>query len=217
MLIWYYDALGFHIPHLAFSFLFQQHQVPYLINFVCLFYGIGDMTGFGTLCEGTYNNVCACDFSDLQYYYNTVGQSSHFVNLFYFCSVLLILFSVTYLALEVAQLYHRVLRYLKEIENYVQVVMYITVIIFVFPVGHNSCWCLPAWKWQVGALALFLAWLNLLLLIRYIPWLKVGQHSTMLFNVYINFLELIYLPVLLLVTFAIPLYMLLVDSTTTEV
>ena len=139
------------------------------------------------------------------------------MNLFYVGSILLIVSSLLYLALEVAQLYHRVHRYLKEIENYVQVVMYICVIIFVFPVGHNSCWCLPAWKWQIGALALFLAWLNLLLLIRYIPWLKVGEHSTMLFNVYINFLKLIYLPILLLVTFAIPLYMILVDSTPNEV
>ena len=168
----------------------------------------------------TCNNVCGYGFSDhgvVQYYHTAVGQNSHLRNLFYACSILLILFSVTYLSLEAAQLYHRVQRYLKEIENYVQVVMYISVIVFVFPVGHNSCWCLPAWKWQIGALALFLAWLNLLLLIRYTPWLKVGQHSTMLFNVYINFLELIYLPVLLLVTFAIPFYMLLVDSTTTEV
>ena len=138
-------------------------------------------------------------------------------NFFYFGAVVLILSSIAYLALEVAQLYHRLLRYLKEIENYVQVAMYIGVIIFVFPVGQNGCWCLPAWKWQIGALAIFLAWLNLLLLIRYIPWLQVGQHSTMLFNVYTNFLKLIYLPVLLLVTFAIPIYMLLVDSTPTEV
>ena len=159
-------------------------------------------------------------FSDhgvIQYHHTASGQNSHLRNLFYVCSILLILFSVMYLVLEVAQLYHRVQRYLKEIENYVQVVMYISVIVFVFPVGHNSCWCLPAWKWQIGALALFLAWLNLLLLIRYIPWLKVGEHSTMLFNVYINFLKLIYLPILLLVTFAIPLYMILVDSTPNKV
>ena len=139
------------------------------------------------------------------------------MNLFYGGSVLLVISSILYLALEVAQLYYRLHRYLLEIENYIQVVMYICVMIFVFPVGHNSCWCLPAWKWQVGALALFLTWLNLLLLMRYIPWLRVGQHSTMLFNVYMNFLKLIYLPVLLLVTFAIPLYMILVDSTPNKV
>ena len=136
---------------------------------------------------------------------------------FYFDAVVLILASMAYLILEFAQLVSRIDRYLKEIENYIQVVMFVSVIIFAFPIGQNSCWCLPGWKWQIGALAVFLAWINLLLLIRYIPWLKVGEHSTMLFNVYINFAKLIYLPILLLVTFAIPLYMLLVDSAQIEV
>ena len=136
---------------------------------------------------------------------------------FYVAATTLILASSIYLILEFAQLVTRIDRYLKEVENYVQVVMFVSVIIFVFPVGQNSCWCLPGWKWQIGALAVFLAWVNLLLLIRYIPWLRVGEHSTMLFNVYINFVKLIYLPILLLVTFAIPLYMLLVNAAQTEV
>lgn len=146
-----------------------------------------------------------------------IGQSRHLVNLFYISAVVLILSSIVYLALEVAQLYHRLYRYLSESENYIQVIMFISVIIFAFPVGQNSCWCLPGWKWQIGALAVFLAWINLLLLIRYIPWLRIGEHSTMLFNVYMNFLKLIYLPILLVVIFAIPLYMLLVDALPPEV
>ena len=139
------------------------------------------------------------------------------LNFFYTAAATLILASTLYLILEVVQLVTRKDRYLKEVENYIQVVMYLSVIIFAFPVGQNSCWCLPGWKWQIGALAVFLAWVNLLLLIRYIPWLRVGEHSTMLFNVYINFVKLIYLPILLLVTFAIPLYMLLVDASQAEV
>lgn len=139
------------------------------------------------------------------------------MNFFYLSAGVLLIMSAIYLVLEAAQLYHRLVRYLTEIENYVQVVMFISVVIYVFPFGQNNCWCLPSWKWQIGALALFLAWLNLLLIIRYIPWLKIGEHSTMLFNVYLNFLKLIYLPILLLVTFAIPLYMLLVDATPTQV
>ena len=148
---------------------------------------------------------------------NPTGQSRHLVNLFYIASVVLILSSIVYLALEVAQLYHRLHRYLLESENYIQVVMFVSVIIFAFPVGQNSCWCLPGWKWQIGALAVFLAWINLLLIIRYFPWLRVGEHSTMLFNVYMNFIKLIYLPILLVVTFAIPFYMLLVDALPPEV
>ena len=137
--------------------------------------------------------------------------------MFYTFAVVLILSSVCSLVLEGVQLYHRALQYLKEIENYVQVLMYICVIIFTFPLGQNICWCLPEWKWQIGALAVFLAWLNLLLLIRYIPWLKIGQHSTMLFNIYVNFVTVVYLPILIVVMFGIPLYMLLVDASLNEV
>ena len=122
-----------------------------------------------------------------------------------------------YLILEVAQFVSRIDRYLKESENYIQVIMFISVIIFVFPIGQNSCWCLPGWKWQIGALAVFFAWINLLLLIRYIPWCKVGERSTMLFNVYRNFICSLYLPIILLVTFAIPIYMIFVDVLPSEV
>ena len=145
------------------------------------------------------------------------GLSRHLVIFFYFDAVLLILTSIAYLILEVAQLTTRIHHYLKEVENYIQVIMFISVIIFVFPVGQNSCWCLPGWKWQIGALAVFFAWINLLLLIRYIPWLKVGERSTMMFNVYANFVSSLYLPILLLVTFAIPIYMIFVNVIPTEV
>ena len=139
------------------------------------------------------------------------------LNLFYVVAATLILASTLYLILEFVQLVTRKVRYLKEVENYVQVVMFLSVIIFVFPVGQNGCWCLPGWKWQIGALAVFLAWVNLLLIIRNLPWCKIGERSTMLFNVYLNFIKLIYLPILLVVTFAIPMYMLLVDASQTEV
>ena len=141
------------------------------------------------------------------------GQGSHF----YALAAILILASIIYLILEFAQLVTRAKRYLLEVENYIQVVMYLSVIIYAFPVGQNSCWCLPGWKWQIGALAAFLAWVNLLLLIRYLPWWKVGERSTMLFNVYLNFVQSLYLPIILLLTFAIPMYMIFVDSMPTEV
>ena len=150
-------------------------------------------------------------------FYAYQGQSRHLVNFFYFDAAALILTSIIYILLELGQIISRKHRYLKEIENYIQLVMFISVIIFVFPVGQNSCWCLPGWKWQIGALAVFLAWINLLLLIRYIPWCKVGQRSTMMFNVYATFVYSLYLPIILLVTFAIPAYMIFVGVIPTEV
>lgn len=89
--------------------------------------------------------------------------------------------------------------------------MFLLVIVFVFPVGHER-WCCPSWRWQIGALAVFLAWFNSLTLLKDLP--LFGQPVTMLFNVYLNFIKLIYLPILLILTFAFPFYMLLVCDTT---
>lgn len=125
--------------------------------------------------------------------------------------MILILFAIMYLILEVTQGIRRRGKYLKEYENYLQVVLFLLVIIFVFPVGHE-CWCYPSWRWQIGALAVFLAWFNSLTLLKDLP--IFGQPVTMLFNVYLNFIKLIYLPILLILTFAFPFYMLLVRDTT---
>ena len=117
-------------------------------------------------------------------------------------------FSGFYLILECFQLYHRRKQYLMEFENYVQVVMYSLTIVFVYPHGlyGTECWCFPSWRWQIGAVALFLAWFNCCFLLKDWPW--VGQPVTMLIHVYYNFFKLVYLPILLILTFGFPLYML---------
>ena len=115
-----------------------------------------------------------------------------------------------YLLLEINQLYHRgPKKYFTDPQNYFQVVTYVCVIIFVFPVGQE-CWCYPSWRWQIGALAIFLAWINNFLLLKHLPYF--GKPVTMLFNVYFNFILLIYLPILLILTFAFPFYMLFIAS-----
>ena len=121
-------------------------------------------------------------------------------------SVILVVFSVIYLILEFLQFCHRRKRYLKEFENYIQVLTYSLTIIFVhWPHVLEECWCFPSWRWQIGAIALFLAWFNCCFLLKDWPW--VGQPVTMLINVYLNFFTLVYLPILLILTFGFPLYM----------
>ena len=125
-------------------------------------------------------------------------------------SVMLMVFSGLYLILEILQLYHRREHYLEEFENYIQVLMYSLTIVFVYwphgvPVWSTECWCFPSWRWQIGAVALFLAWFNCCFLLK--DWPLVGQPVTMLIHVYFNFFTLVYLPILLILTFGFPLYM----------
>ena len=98
---------------------------------------------------------------------------------------------------------------LRDILNFIHyLVLYICTIIFVIP-GHK-CWCFPSWKWQIGALAIFMAWVKILILLKDIP--LIGKPITRLFNVYINFLVLIYLPIFLILTFAFPFYLLFINT-----
>ncbi len=126
--------------------------------------------------------------------------------LIYSSSLVCIIFSIIYLILEVTQVARRKLKYLKEFENYIQVFLCIFTLIFVFPLGHDN-WVLPSWRWQIGAIAVFLGWLNCIILLKTMPYF--GVNITMLFSVGYNFFLVIYLAVLLVITFAIPFYMLL--------
>ena len=73
--------------------------------------------------------------------------------------------------------------------------------------GHiGSCFCLTNATWQIGAFAVFLGWIDLVLFLKILP--LTGIPINMLQNVVLTFLKLIYLPIILIVSFALPFYML---------
>ena len=132
----------------------------------------------------------------------------------YGSSVFLILLSIFYLSMEAVQVVRRRKQYLTEGENYVQVLTFIFSMIFVSGFG-NECWCAPSWQWQFGALALFLAWFNLVILLKDMPF--TGIPIDMLFNICLTFVGLVFLPVLLIISSALPFYMLFVRELSSEV
>ena len=134
----------------------------------------------------------------------------------YFAAILLMLMAVIYLVFEALQLFRRRLQYLLEYDNYVQVALFVCSFIFVVPTINNPCWCTAPWKWQFGAVAVFLGWLNCIILLR--NWPVWGRPAAMLLNVYLNFAKLVYLPILLILTFGFPFYMMFVrNSSVAEV
>ena len=80
-------------------------------------------------------------------------------------------------------------------------------IIFVFGFA-NDCWCAPPWQWQIGALAVFLAYILFILQLGGMP--SFGVYIHMLVNIVITFVKLVFLPFFLILSFAIPFYMLFV-------
>ena len=111
------------------------------------------------------------------------------------------------------QLKRRLKKVSREWENYIKIPLYLACIVFVFPVAHEH-WCFPKWRWAFGAISLFLAWLNSITVLINVPWFSIGQTIKMLYNVYSKFIELIYLPILLVLTFGFTFYMLLVYNGT---
>ena len=125
-------------------------------------------------------------------------------------AVILLLMSLTFLAFEVSVALYSYIMQQRNIVDYevvIRVGAFLLTIIFVFGFW-NECWCAPPWQWQIGAFAILLADINFILLFKRIP--RVGINISMLFNIVITFLELIYLPVFLIFSFAIPFYMLFV-------
>ena len=123
-----------------------------------------------------------------------------------FAATLLLVYSGVRSIIELVQLIQRRLDYLTEPENYLEILLIVSTIIVAIAAQAQDCLCLSGFSWQFGALAVFLGWIDLVLYLRKLP--HTGIPINMLQNVVVTFLKLIYLPMILIIAFAIPLYML---------
>ena len=119
--------------------------------------------------------------------------------------------SVAYIVVK--PIFHYMWRETSDIWDHVelvfQIVLFLLTIVFVSGFA-NDCWCTPPWQWQIGALVMFMAYFNLILLLKAMPLLGVGVPINMLLNIIITFVKLAFLPVLLVLAFGFPFYMLFV-------
>ena len=105
---------------------------------------------------------------------------------------------------EVAQLIHHRGEFFVSYINYLEGFLYIGTIIFVTNFELN---CLPSWRWQVGALCIFLSWLNFTLFLSQQP--TVGIYVVMFLEIIKTFLRMGPMTVLLILAFGQPFFMLL--------
>ena len=119
-------------------------------------------------------------------------------------AVSVIIFAVVRLVIEVFQLIQLRERYIQDWINWMEVALTVFAIMFV-AVFNNECQCPRDWQWQVGIVAVFLAWINLMIFMSKLPW--VGIYVVMFTNIFKIFIKLIFLSILLLVAFGLPLHM----------
>jgi len=144
-------------------------------------------------------------------YFSLTGSDSDQIFL-RFTAVVLLGFCIVRAVLETVQLINRKLQYFTETENYLEILLIGFTTIFALAGHIGSCFCLASFVWQIGALALFLGWIDLVLFLRKLP--LTGIPINMLQHVLITFLKLIYLPIILIISFALPFYMLLARVST---
>ncbi len=73
------------------------------------------------------------------------------------------------LLFEVFQICMQGWTYLFDFTNIIDWVLYICSCIFVSTVWLDDCVCSEYWRWQFGSVAVFLAWIDLLVFLRMLP------------------------------------------------
>ena len=138
---------------------------------------------------------------------STVPMNNHANVALYFAAVVVIITAAARLLLvELVQCLKTRYRYFLKIENYIELLAYISSIIFVSHFGTN-CWCPTNWQWQLGAFGVFLAWINLILFLKRVPLLGI---YVLMFNAILHtFLKFALIAFLFVVAFGIAFYMIL--------
>ena len=95
-------------------------------------------------------------------------------------------------------------KYFTSLTNYVEIPLYTMSLIFV-AVIHRECLCPSRQQWQIGTLAVFLAWLDLLLFMY--KWPDLGIYVSMLWRIMKNFVKVSIIALFLIFSFGFAFYM----------
>ena len=71
------------------------------------------------------------------------------------------------------------------------------------------CLCVYSWQWQIGVVAVFLGWVGLITFLR--KWPVTGVYVLMFVNILGSFLKIVFLALLLVISFGLAFYMLLFE------
>uniref|UniRef100_A0A1X7V085 Ion transport domain-containing protein n=1 Tax=Amphimedon queenslandica TaxID=400682 RepID=A0A1X7V085_AMPQE len=109
--------------------------------------------------------------------------------------------------LQILFLKYRI-QYLFDWVNYLELLLFVFAILFVF-IYTEDCYCPHKWQWELGAIAVFLSWIDLVIFIRKLP--VTGIYVVMFMNIFYIFLKLVFLAILLVLAFAFSFNMLFND------
>ena len=106
--------------------------------------------------------------------------------------------------MEFIQFLERLGYYFLNHENWLELFLYSFTLILLGPLG-GSCVCPKSWEWQIGALAIFLAWIHLGIFVRKMP--QLGLYVIMFEDIVITFIKIAIPALLLVLAFSMAFYM----------
>ena len=101
-------------------------------------------------------------------------------------------------------MYHQLKSYIFNLETWIQISLYILSILFL-SVFRTTCLCPQVWQWQVGVMAIFLAWFSVILRCAAFP--SIGIYVIMFRKIFGTFLKVLLLAMLLVATFGLTFHM----------
>ena len=120
-------------------------------------------------------------------------------------AIFVVLLALTRLIIEVFQMYHHDVHYFTDPVNWMELFMAMFAIIFVW-VFNTDCLCTYYWQWQIGTIAVLLAWFDFIIFVQKLP--TVGIYVAMLRNILWSFIKTLPLAVMLVIAFALGFFML---------
>ena len=135
---------------------------------------------------------------------HTAELSNTRLNFVFAAGVIIIVLAGLRLLLEASQFWYQLISYISDWVNWIEISLYILSIIFV-SVFRTPCLCPHGWQWQVGVMAVLLAWIDLIVICSKFP--SIGIYVIMFAKIVGTFLKVIFISILLVVTFGLTLYM----------
>ena len=121
-------------------------------------------------------------------------------------AVIVILLAIFHICIEGYQFWSLKHYYFLEVANWIEMFLFIFSIIFVW-VFHTDCLCPQKWQWQIGAIVVFFGWIDLILLVRRLPFTQTGLYIVMFTDIFITALKLIIFAFMLVLALSLALYM----------
>ncbi|XP_071497815.1 transient receptor potential cation channel subfamily A member 1-like [Diadema antillarum] len=145
-----------------------------------------------------------------------VGEFSEAALFFFghFGNWIILILAVINLIRELFQMYFQHRSYFTNLCNLIEWTLYVLAILLALPLSqiqyHDGIRIPLTWQWQCGAVAVFLAWINLILYIRRFS--VLGIYVIMFTEILRTFMQFVLILVLFVVAFALAFYTLLMNQ-----